>query len=376
MEMGKYNITVGNITSEGDLDVSKTANLNDVNIDGNITLNKNSGNTGQYLRKGSDDNQEWANISASDINPGTSGQILVTTNDGNNTEWSKNIDVNTININNSIIIRSDAGSTGQYIRNVLGLPEWGNIKLTDMEPGIGLSVLGTNVHGTTVNWIRSVNLLEGIFSTLTSTNTNLNTNTNLTGKLFLNSNEGETGDYIRKSGTSQYWSKIVASDITPGPLSSVLITNPLGASTWSNNINVGTVTTSAITFPNGTLNTYQQYLTTVRFRYNTSWLTNVQYKVVRIGAQITFMFDNFSGNYSGSGVFYLSSNLQENFRPSLPVQTVHPITVGSNIQLGLVEVDTDGKVTVYASISKENFPTTETSFQISAVTMCWIRNWN
>lgn len=165
-----------------------------VNIGSDLQMNGNSGTSGQYLVKTGPSSQDWVDLSVppSSLTPGTNGQVLTTV--GITPTWSDDINL----------------------------------------PGLLNVTGGTTLQSTLITGGASTFIGTSSFVGQLTTNNGavLQGTTNIVNDLRLNGNPGTTGQFLKKTGVStQAFSNIVASDITPGANFSLLTTSA-GVSSW------------------------------------------------------------------------------------------------------------------------------------------------
>lgn len=253
--------------------------VDDIEIDGQITLASSTGTNGQVIIK-SAGNPVWGSpsITLPSIPAGPADSVLIT-NGASTVAWSKDIDVNNCDINQQLSFNGNSGINGQVIVKSGGFPVWStpSFSLPSIPVGTPRQLLQTNAAGTTAEWTSNVSVVnEDITGNLTTngysgatgdvivksglsqtwgkiSNTAINpgpanyiletdssgtnaiwTNTitavdpKFSGTMTLNGNAGVANQYIKKSGTSQAWSYISASDIGPGLANQCLLTNGSG----------------------------------------------------------------------------------------------------------------------------------------------------
>lgn len=259
--------------------------VDDIEIDGQITLASSTGTNGQVIIK-SAGNPVWGSpsITLPSIPAGPADSVLIT-NGASTVAWSKDIDVNNCDINQQLSFNGNSGSNGQVIVKSGGLPVWStpSFSLPSIPVGTARQLLQTNSAGTTAEWTSNISVVnEDITGNLTTngysgatgdvmvksglsqtwgkiSNTAINpgpanyiletdssgtnviwTNTitavdpKFSGTMTLNGNAGVANQYIKKSGASQAWSYISASDIGPGLANQCLLTNGSGTgSIWN-----------------------------------------------------------------------------------------------------------------------------------------------
>lgn len=167
--------TTGNTTVGGALTIIGTTNIN-----GNLVLNAVSGSTGQYIRKTGSSTQSWSNIAVGDIASGSANNILITNAAGNTSQWANSINLTSgtlgtltvsgaTNINGNLVLNSNGGSTGQYIRKTSSSSQtWSSILLSDIPAGPTSSLLATGIDGN-IGWARIVAIQTLITSSHIST---------------------------------------------------------------------------------------------------------------------------------------------------------------------------------------------------------------
>lgn len=258
--------------------------INDIIVDGDISLNGSTGLTNQAIIK-SAGGPVWGNptINLASIPSGPAESVLKT--DVTNTvAWSRDLDLDNINLDQQLSLGGNDGIDNQVIVKAGGLPTWGNpvFNLPSIPIGTANQILQTNSSATSAQWtsdIKPVNVdVSGnltflgssgasgnvpikvgssqawgkitpasissgsagtlLYSDGTSTlwtNDNLSlSNLNVTGNQKLNGLTGLDGQFIKKTGLTQNWAGLSPSDIGNGVSNQVLVTNPIGtASEWN-----------------------------------------------------------------------------------------------------------------------------------------------
>ena len=258
--------------------------INDIIVDGDISLNGSTGLTNQAIIK-SVGGPVWGNptINLASIPPGPAESVLKT--DVTSTvAWSRDLDLDNINLDQQISLGGNDGTDNQVIVKAGGLPTWGNpvFNLPSIPIGTANQILQTNSTATSAQWtsdIKPVNVdISGNLSFLGGSGVSGNvpikigssqvwgkitpasiasgsagtllysngtntlwtndsiglSNANLTGDLKLNGLSGLDGQFIKKTGSTQNWAGLSPSDIGNGSSNQVLVTNSIGtASEWN-----------------------------------------------------------------------------------------------------------------------------------------------
>lgn len=197
--------------------------INDIEVDGQITLASSTGTNGQVIVK-SAGNPVWGSpsISLPSIPAGPADSVLIT-NGASTVAWSKDIDVNNCDINQQLSFNGSAGTNGQVIIKSGGLPVWSTptFSLPSIPVGTPRQLLQTNAAGTTAEWTSNIKVVDE----------------DITGNLTTNGASGSSGNVLLKAGASQVWSKIGTSSINTGPANNILTTDSGGTNVvWSNTI--------------------------------------------------------------------------------------------------------------------------------------------
>jgi len=197
--------------------------IDDIEIDGQITLGSSTGTNGQVIIK-SAGNPRWGSpsITLPSIPVGPADSVLIT-NGASTVAWSKDIDINNCDINQQLSFNGSSGTNGQVIIKSGGLPVWSTptFTLPSIPTGTPRQLLQTNAAGTSAEWTSNIRVIDE----------------DITGNLSTNGYSGATGDTIVKSGLGQSWGKISNTAINPGTANYILETNSSGtAAIWSNTI--------------------------------------------------------------------------------------------------------------------------------------------
>ena len=193
--------------------------INDIEINGDIYLNSLPGLTNQTIVK-SVSGPVWGSptISLSSIPPGTNNTVLITDNTGT-VDWSRDIDVDTINVDGQIEILNNPGTDGQVIIKAGGLPTWGtpSFTLPSIPVGTPRQILQTNAAGTQAQWTSDIKV----------------DNADIVTNLSFNGSSGSSGNVPIKVGSSQVWGKINPTSVAAGSADSVLFSDGVNVS-WTN----------------------------------------------------------------------------------------------------------------------------------------------
>lgn len=197
--------------------------INDVEVDGQITLASSTGTNGQVIIK-SAGNPVWGSpsITLPSIPSGPADSVLIT-NGASTVAWSKDIDVNNCDINQQLSFNGSTGTNGQVVIKSGGLPSWGtpSFTLPSIPVGTPRQLLQTNAGGTQAEWTSNIEVV----------------NEDITGNLTTNGASGSTGNVLLKAGATQVWSKIGTTSINAGPANNILTTDSGGTNVvWSNTI--------------------------------------------------------------------------------------------------------------------------------------------
>ena len=171
-----------------------------------------------------------------DVPHGTSRQILQTNSAGTSSEWTSDLSVDNLTVNNdtdligNLSFNGDSGLTGQ----VLVKSGAASQSFQDLS--------AASIKGGTVNQVLISNGTQGSFSNNLSLAGTLSvaSATNINGDLRFSSIIGTVGQYIKKTGAStQTWSTITPSDIGNGAARQLLQTNSAGtAAEWTSNVDI------------------------------------------------------------------------------------------------------------------------------------------
>jgi len=198
---------------------SKDIEVNNCDINQQLSFNGNSGTNGQVIIK-SGGLPVWSTptFSLPSIPVGTPRQLLQTNAAGTSAEWTSNISVVNEDITGNLTSNGSSGSTGNVLLKSGASQLWSKIGTTSINAGPANNILTTDSGGTNVVWSNTITAVDPKFS----------------GTMTLNGNDGVANQYIKKSGTSQAWSYISASDISPGLANQCLLTNGSGTgSIWN-----------------------------------------------------------------------------------------------------------------------------------------------
>lgn len=195
---------------------SKDLNIDNIDIDQQLSFNSDSGSNGQIVIK-SGGVPTWGTptFTLPSIPIGTSNQLLQTNFDETSAEWTSNIKVVDANVTGNLQMNGLSGSSGNTLIKSGASQVWDKMNVTNLKPGFPpRSIIQTNSDSTSVEWTDSIKVKDAEF----------------TGDIKLNGNSGVTKQYIKKNGSSQIWSYIASSDISPGGAYNTLITNDSGSS--------------------------------------------------------------------------------------------------------------------------------------------------
>ena len=200
--------------SSSDVAWSKNLNVDNVDIDQQLSFNGDSGSNGEIIIK-SAGIPTWGTptFTLPSIPIGTSNQLLQTNAGATSAEWTSNIKVADTNITGNLQMNGSSGSTGNALIKSGASQVWGKMNVSNLNPGLPRTILNTNSDSTGVEWTNSIRVQDADF----------------TGDIKLNGNSGVTKQYIKKNGSTQIWSNIASSDITPGGAYNTLITNASGS---------------------------------------------------------------------------------------------------------------------------------------------------
>lgn len=314
---GGLSVLVDGISIEGNSSFN-----NDLNIDGEITLNFVSGTANQTIVSDGAGNQIWSSVPASGIAPGTAFQVLQTNSLGTASVWVDNIFVpgtitatgnlssvnggltlshinaqinmsgastqincggatttNTLNVLNNLQFNSVSGTSGQFLKKTGATSQsFQTLAASDTKGGSLNQVLQSDGSGGVFN---SNVIIPG---TLTSTSTfTASAAANIVGNLQFNSVSGSSGQFVKKTGAStQAFANIVASDITAGSNGQVLLTSG-GVSTW------GSIPTTLY---------FQRYYNNTTINVNTGTNVFSTTGVQQVNSNSPFTFNTGTGTFT------------------------------------------------------------------------------
>lgn len=265
--------------------------VNDIEVDNDIILDGSSGLVNQTIVK-TPSGLEWSNpiIPLSSIPPGLNDSVLVTDSLGNVT-WTREVVVDDIEIDDQIKFLSNPGVDGQAIIKSGGFPTWGTptITIPSIPHGTARQLLQTNAAGNQVEWTSDVQI---------------------NGNLSFTSGSGSNGNVPIKVGANQIWGKVQTNGIAPGPIGTLLTTDGVNTN-WSNSfitINspgfAGDMKLNNVSGVNG------QYIKKVGSSQNWS---NIVASDIAFGAANQALLTNNSATASGWG--YITEN---NIKPLTP----------------------------------------------------------
>lgn len=180
---GGVSVLVDGISVEGN-----SAFNNDLNIDGEITLNSVSGAANQTIVSDGAGNQIWSSIPAAGINHGTAAQILVTNNLGTATQWSSDIITNDLACGGDLSFNSGSGTTGDLIvKTGATTQQWAKANVNSLNGSVSNRIL-TSV-GTTPTWSDNIQVNGTLGSTGVAT---LSNNLIMTGNTAIFQMSGTT----------------------------------------------------------------------------------------------------------------------------------------------------------------------------------------
>lgn len=337
---------------------------------GTLHANSSTGTSGQVLSS-TGTGVQWIDPPSADIEPGPANSVLVTDPDGDQTEWSDKLEIETLKVNGDmgidgeLIVFGDAGTEGQVLRKTLTGPEWqtlpaldlsdipagtegqvlttaGNeatwqslppLALADIPTGTSRQLLQTNTAGTAAQWTSSVSLSGSVVcsggtiasGTTTFSGTSVNftgTTTTINTNLRFNNLSGTAGQYLRKTGsTTQAWSdlEVDVGDLTGGSANQILTTIG-GTPQWRSTASLSSLTLSGASTA---LNFYfySSYSRSWRRDGTTTAPVDTVIQAVRVGRVVTLHFPAFVVNRVNPttsetiGYMGLSTNLIARLRP-------------------------------------------------------------
>lgn len=135
--------------------------VNNAEVDQQLIFNGSSGSNGQIVTKVGGV-PTWSSFSLPSIPVGPIDSILTTT--GSGVAWEDNASLKNVNIEDQLTFTGNAGTNNQIVVNNSGFPEWQDLNVGIIEPGLANQVAATNSAGNLVQWSSSLKLTSVTFS--------------------------------------------------------------------------------------------------------------------------------------------------------------------------------------------------------------------